>query len=396
MPWSAATRRQHLEVNAPSEVAEIVAPGIRHLRLDARGRGCGWSAGACWVYDGREWHPFSARFPDADFSNTRLSYEDRDGNIWVGSYRSGLVFCSRPGVVRYTQADGLPHHRVRCLAEDRRGRIWIGTDRGTACLADDRIHSTNTGPEVLVMEVDLGGTLWIGDSEGNVSQGAGAAPSVAVGTEDDHEFIMGLSQDPTGRLWVCTSHGILGYIEEDRFVALKEPLPRVCQTLMQDCEGVLWIGTAEGSPALYYKDRTHRLHTLDYAGLEGAYAVNALCEHEGLLWVGTPGGLNSVDRRSGMVRRFTMDQGLPANCILSLGTDRQGRLWIGTNGGGPLNYNGEAFQRIHLGESMAESQVNAILCDRRGGRWFGTSGGLYQPRSVPPGIVIRKVVGGDF
>ena len=391
-------RRRHLdlvEVNAPSEAAEIVVPGIRHLRLDDRGRLWMTRRGVL-VYDGREWHPYSARFPDADFSNTRLSYEDREGNIWVGSYGGGLAFFSQPAVVRYTEADGLPHSKVTCLAEDRRGQIWIGTDGGTACFEEDEIHSTNSGPVVFVMEADRQGTLWIGDSEGKVSKRAREPRVIPVRTEDNLEVIVGLCQDRTGRLWVCTSHGILGYIEEDRFAALKERLPQRCRTMIQDSEGVLWIGTDEESPSLYYKDRTHRLHASDFSGLEAAYAVNALCEHEGLLWVGAPSGLFSVDLGSKEVRRYTMDQGLPANCVTSLGTDRQGRLWIGTNGGGALNYKGEAFHRIHLGESSPESQVNAILCDRRGRMWFGTQGGLtvYRPRPVPPGIVIRQAVDG--
>ena len=62
-------RSRHLdmiEVSAPSEVAEIVAPGIRHIRLDARG--WLWMARrGVLVHDGQEWHPFSAAFPEADF-----------------------------------------------------------------------------------------------------------------------------------------------------------------------------------------------------------------------------------------------------------------------------------------------------------------------------------------
>ena len=96
-------QRRHLdlvEVDAPSEVAEIVVPGIRHLRLDDRGWLWMVRRGVL-VYDGKEWHPFSARFPDADFFNTRLSYENREGNIWIGSYGGGFVFCSRVGEYRF-------------------------------------------------------------------------------------------------------------------------------------------------------------------------------------------------------------------------------------------------------------------------------------------------------
>ena len=149
-------------------------------------------------------------------------------------------------------------------------------------------------------------------SKGQMSGGSTGLQEIAVLGEDAYDFIAGLCVDPTGRLWVATSHGRLGYIEQDRFVPLKERVPRVpreCRTIMQDSEGVLWVGTADGSPALRYKDRAHRLHACDLGGLEGVSTVNAVCEHEGLLWVETAGGLFSVDLQSRKVRRFTTDQG---------------------------------------------------------------------------------------
>ena len=66
--------------------------GTRHVRTDERG----WlwlSRRGVMVYDGQEWHPFSASLPDIDFSDTRLTYEDREGNIWIGLWGGGLVFC---------------------------------------------------------------------------------------------------------------------------------------------------------------------------------------------------------------------------------------------------------------------------------------------------------------
>ena len=392
-------RSRHLDlidVEAPSEVAQIVTPGIRHVRVDRRG--WLWMAQrGVLVYDGRGWHPFSAGLSGTILRNTRLTYEDGEENIWVGSWGSGLVFCSRSGVKRYTGADGLPDPCVRCLAEDRRGRIWIGTARGGACLKDDTIHPMKAGPAVVAMEVDRRGTLWIGDADGRVSKGTSAEPRVVADlAAAGHGRVTGLCGDRDGRLWVGTFDGLLGHIKDDQFVALEERLSRRCTTILQD-SGALWIGSAHGSPALHCRDSTHRLHASDFVGLEAVYEVNALCKYAGMLWLGTGCGLFSLDLRSRQVRRFTMDQGLSANHILSLGTDRQGRLWIGTDGGGALVYDGQAFHRLpNLGECPQEDTVHTILCDRLGTLWFGTEAGLicYRPYHASPGIVIRHAVEG--
>ena len=226
---------------------------------------------------------------------------------------------------------------------------------------------------------------------------------VGGGLEDGEVVRHGMRDvrlDERGWLWVARK-GVLVYdgqgrIEEDRFTAFKESFSYPCRAMLQDEEGVFWIGTHGKRPALYsYKDGHFR--ALDIAGLEAVSYVNALYEHEGTLWVGTAQGLFAFDFHSKQVRQFTVEEGgLSANGILALGVDRQGRLWIGTNGGGVLNYDGRTFHPIRLGKSAPMNTIEAILCDSQGRLWFGTKVGLvaYQPRDVPLGIAIRQVVEG--
>ena len=105
------------------------------------------------VYDGQEWHPFSASLSDIDFSDTRLTYEDREGNIWIGLWGGGLVFCDPASIRRYTEADGLPDHEIRCLGEDHEGRMWIGTIGGMACMEEGQVRLVETGEIVSAMVV---------------------------------------------------------------------------------------------------------------------------------------------------------------------------------------------------------------------------------------------------
>ena len=106
------------------------------------------------VYDGQAWHPFHTRLLDAHFSDTRLTYEDREGNIWVGLWGGGLVFCDPVSVQLYNEVDGLPDREVRCLGEDREGRLWIGTMGGLACREDDRIRPVDSRRTLSTLVVD--------------------------------------------------------------------------------------------------------------------------------------------------------------------------------------------------------------------------------------------------
>ena len=396
---------QHLEfINVGKGDEGVVQHGTRHVRADERG----WlwlTHRGVMVYDGQKWHPFSASLPDIDFSATRLTYEDCEGNIWVGLWGGGLIFCDPVSIRRYTEADGLPDREIRHLGENHEGRMWIGTMGGMACMEEGQVHPVETGEAVWTMVVDGQGQVWSGGGAGKVYKWEGQTPQAIPVAEGTHpEEIAGLCEDGQGRIWVGTSEGRFGWIEKNRFIYLDE-----CGTALQDQEkvfwvgallrdrdGVLWIGSYGVIPSLYcYKDG--HLRPADMAGAESIAYVNVLWEHQNTLWVGTAKGLFALDLSSREVRRFTAEQfGLSANGILALTADPQGHIWMGTSGGGVLRYDGQTFQSIRLGPSALENKVEAVLCDRRGRLWFGTRAGLvaYQPGHTPPRLVIREVMAG--
>ena len=381
----------------------VVNHGTRHVRADERG----WvwlTHRGLIVYDGQAWHPFSASLPDIDFSATRLSYEDREGNIWIGLWGGGLIFCDPASIRLYTEADGLPDREVCHLGEDHEGRMWIGTMAGMACMEGGQICPIETGEIVSAMVVDGQGQVWSGGGAGKVYKWEGQTPqAIPVAAETDPEEVAGLCEDAQGRIWVGTSKGRFGWIAENCFVPLDE-----CDTalqdqfyvvsLLRDRDDVLWLGSVGLVPALYCYEDGH-LRPAEMAEAESIAYVNVLWEYENTLWVGTAKGLFALDLASREVRQFTAEQfGLSANGILALTADAQGSIWLGTSGGGALRYDGEIFQSIRLGLSALENKVEAVLCDRRGRLWFGTRAGLvsYQPGHTPPRLVIREVMAGTL
>ena len=397
-------QNQHLAfINVGMGDEEVVQHGTRHVRTDERG----WlwlTHRGVMVHDGQGWQSFSASLPDVDFSGTRLTYEDREGNIWIGLWGGGLIFCDPTSIRRYTEADGLPDREIRCLGEDFEGRMWIGTMGGMACMEEGQIRPVKTGEIVSAIVIDGLGQVWSGGNAGKVYKWKGQTPqAISVAEETHPEEISGLCEDSEGRIWVGTSESRFGWIEENRFIPLE------CGTslqdwvfwvgsLLQDRDGVFWVGSVGVVPALYCYEDGH-LHPADIAEAESIAYVNVLWEYQNTLWIGTAKGLFALDLSSREVRRFTAEQfGLSANGILALTVDPQGNIWLGTSGGGVLRYDGQTFQSIRLGPSALENKVEAVLCDRRGRLWFGTRAGLvaYQPGHTPPCLVIREVMAGTL
>ena len=372
--------------------------GVRHVRADDGDRL--WLARrGVVVHNDQEWHHFSVSLPDADFSGTRLTYEDREGNIWIGLWGGGLIFCDPASIRCYTEADGLPDREICHLGEDHGGRMWIGTMGGMACMEEGRIRPLDQVEPVSAMMVDGEGQVWSGGDTSQVYQWAGQTPHAIAVAEASHAGrITGLCQDGQGRIWVGTLQGRFGWIEAHRFTALDEWEGDECRALLQDQNGVFWIGFFGRVPALYCYEEG-RFHPAAMAEAETIAYVHVLWEYQNALWVGTAKGLFVLDYSSGQVRHFTAEQfGLPANGILALEADPEGNIWMGTSGGGVLRYDGETFQSIRLGPSALGNIVEAVLWDRAGRLWFGTRAGLiaYQPGDTPPRLVIREVMAGSL
>ncbi len=391
-----ARSEQFAFVEVGERAERTVQQGTRHVRADDRG----WiwmTRRGVLCYDGQVWHRFSTALPDLDFSSTRLAYEDREGNIWIGLWGGGLIFCDPASLRYYTEADGLPDNEVRHLGEDAKGRLWIGTMDGMACMENGQIRPLDQAETVSALMVDKKGRVWSGGDAGRVYQWEGQTPhAIAVAERAHAQAITGLCEGAQGRIWVGTARGGFGWIEGHRFTPVGAWDMDECHALLQDQSGTFWIGCRARIPALYWYENGQRLPAAMVEAETIAY-VNVLWEHHNIVWVGTAKGLFAYDGSSGQVRHFTVDQSeLSANGILALAADRQGQVWIGTSGGGVLRYDGETFRNIRLGPSVLGNIVEAVLCDRDGRLWFGTRGGLvaYQPGDVPPGLVIREVLAG--
>ncbi len=103
-----------------------------------------WDSGV-YKYDGRNFTHFKGK-NGLDHSLVGVMYEDRTGNIWFGTgakngniYQgSGAFRYDGKSLTQYTRKDGLlnkgefQNNDVTCIAEDKNGRVWICGDGGAS------------------------------------------------------------------------------------------------------------------------------------------------------------------------------------------------------------------------------------------------------------------------
>jgi ligand-binding sensor domain-containing protein len=112
-------------------------------------------------------------------------------------------------------------------------------------------------------------------------------------------------------------------------------------------------------------------------GLPSVAVNKVLQTRNNYIWLGTYDGLLRFDGatfmlyNSGNVNSFTI------NDVITMLEDRQGNLWIGTNGGGILKYSDNHFRK-NGGSIYQNETIYCIFEDRQGTIWAGGKNGIIK------------------
>lgn len=187
-----------------------------------------------------------------------------------------------------------------------------------------------------------------------------------------------LIQDRHGFLWIGSQNGLVRW-DGYRFRLYRPDadtagsLPDIdVRNLLVDAAGRLWIATNVGGLARY-EDATDSFttYTAGPGGLSHVTVTSMVDDGKGGLWVGTWGGLDHLDPRTGKIQKG-IDQGLPSDKITALLRDPSGALWIGTSTG-LARRNGNRTEKIALPTLDGRlPSVRQIYRDGSGRIWVGT------------------------
>lgn len=217
--------------------------------------------------------------------------------------------------------------------------------------------------------------------------------------------VRAILQDRTGFLWFGTQNGLVRYDGVD--MTVYSPVAgdssafggRTVDALLEDRDGVIWIGTfLRGLWRLDPERGDFAPVTLlaDHNGDSTLHVRDISEDADRRLWIGTQRGLASRDR-DGTVRwhetvKPADGSAAPPDIICTM-SDRQGRVWCGTEGQGVLVYRpatGGVTQFRHdavRANSLANDVVRDIIEDAQGRIWLATDHGLCLWQEGDAGFV---------
>lgn len=100
---------------------------------------------------------------------------------------------------------------------------------------------------------------------------------------------------------------------------------------------------------------------------------------DGYMWIGTPAGLVRFDGQSFKIYDQE-DLHSESSDVLSLFVDSEGTLWIGTNGGGVVQFSENRFTNLKASQGLASNVVWSITEDHENNIWLATDNGLSRYR----------------
>ncbi|GAB3713765.1 sensor histidine kinase [Spirosoma flavus] len=163
--------------------------------------------------------------------------------------------------------------------------------------------------------------------------------------------------------------------------------------IYQDREGFMWFGTDDGLNR--YDGNTFTVYKPDPADPNNHMALNTVWDmlesKSGEIWFVTPGGgLHRLNKQTGRINYFRIgpdrsERFKPYDICYTIAEDKQGFLWIGSEGGlarFDTRTKQYRFYDIPVAKGI-DDRVWSIQEDRFGTLWVGTSTGLFtmNPRT---------------
>ena len=337
--------------------------------------------------------------PQNDNIVTRI-LNDEQNNIWLsGPYQLCKLNKVNNTFETYAIEEKTESIYSMALWEDSSNHIWIGTwDKGLWKL-DPRtkqvekyltgekgkgilhIHSIlEYSPELLLIGSDDGLTIFnpvtqesflydnYGDSEKSLSD----------------KFIYPILKDREGGVWIGTYYNGISYLPPycGQFNGYSESsdIPyfnsRIISRFCEGENGNIWIASDDSGLSCF---NPSTMQFLDFNGREklNKHNLHALCMVDKDLWIGTYGdGIQILNIQTGIIKNYSISNGLDENSIYSIFKDSQGQIWTGSmNGICQYDAQKQRFTPIKYLEAL----VIEIAEDAKGNLWIATQGkGLFR------------------
>lgn len=212
----------------------------------------------------------------------------------------------------------------------------------------------------------------------------------------------GIGKDSKGNYWLCdkdnglykmtptgSGYHIINFChhDDDKSSLSSNSVYQIAE----DKHGNIWVATYGGGVNVLVPGKDGKYQVYNRLNKLKRYPVNShqkvrtiAADVDGNIWAGTTDGIlimsldNNEFKMSPIESPKNIQKGLACNDIMYLTTDKQGTMWIGTNGGGLSRTTGKddngvwEFKNYGVQDGLPSEEIRSMTFDDKGNVWFAT------------------------
>ena len=290
---------------------------------------------------------------------------ESDSTIYIGHYNKGLTILNpkkRTATNISQETDSqLPSNKITCIYKDKYKRLWLGTDNGLALFNTDTKKFT---------AINLG----------NEYKGS-CIHSILL--QEDNSLVLGLEFKGS----ILIEPDKINYLTGDTVPSMPyfptgSPLQNTTiRCIIADDYKNLWYGTYGYGMWFGANIAKHKCETIHASERLSSDNISGLCfDKNGNLWIGTDGnGINVIryDYKTHSFYDSILHKNIAKgdNAITASYCDKEGDIWLGTYNGGGIVYR----NRTNQFQTIPHLNNLDIRCYAEYGEYIlvGSSNGVY-------------------
>ncbi|TAE01270.1 MAG: hypothetical protein EAZ97_03540 [Bacteroidetes bacterium] len=307
--------------------------------------------------------------------------QDSKKNIWVLANGTLFRYNGKKFDLRIGSENGMPNTQYNSMIIDHEDRIWMSTLGMGVLRYDGNLFTGFTNKDGLFSDIvrcfyrDSQNNFWISSLNAlNKYDGKKMVSYPVLGQVNTR--ILKIEELEKNKYLLATDVGLL-FFDGKNFTPANQayglPANVAIRYFLKEKDGI-WFATINLGIA-FFDGKTTKFYNQENDGISSNFTRYLFRDQQKNLWICTNLGIDKFDGIK--MTNYTTENGLSFDLVLHGATDRFGRVWAGTFGGG-LDYfaNGKMLHLNTSNSNLSSDLIYSLINDWQGNLWIGTQAGV--------------------